>query len=354
MNPTTPAFLSEQGVKLAIIDRITAVFGTTIPSPPPQMLGYQQDGAYHALNEFYAMKIILASGKRPSVKEVLGLVGGAMKTVHENVKLLRSELPAAELEPQNLDGDATMEKLKRELIKEERLLHELDLAEQEEFYVAKISEIEAQATTRIAALEEKSTVSDALIRSLSEQLKGYQTKVDELHQELKAGAIEKTQLANITATAEDRQTQISTQAKLIQTITEQYEHYKSKSEEHFKLQQREKERLLADLQKANKHISDQDTVLIKNHERIEELMEQITKLEVLDAQHKLEIHHEEMEVELIQKLETAFIPLQEIISNAHAMEAKWSEAQAILKGLNTVSAAFEALYGKQKNKKNND
>lgn len=213
------AELKALGLSDKLINRVLTQFGQAVPAPPAEMKGFVEAGEYHAIQEFYAMKVLLAQGIHPAVSKVRGIIGGTTQTVNDNIKTLRAELPKGTFERSGgTSGDDPMVKLKRELVKIERDLFEIELNEADERHAEELVRMEQAHDAAIRKLEAKLHEAIGRNMEMGNLLKEAQTKAEEAQTKLKDAAVDQRALNDALATIDTLKSELASKTRHIEQL----------------------------------------------------------------------------------------------------------------------------------------
>jgi len=127
--------LDEYGVRTSFQSRVLAVLGEAPSKPPKAVLDGQLS------NEYFAYFVLEAQSLKYTVRNAYELIGGGFNKVAENVRRVKLFLPVKDDPSKEVDA---LSALKAEIRADERRLLNIELLEQEEFYVEKLSKQEQQ------------------------------------------------------------------------------------------------------------------------------------------------------------------------------------------------------------------
>ncbi|MEY8263607.1 MAG: hypothetical protein RPR98_05315 [Bermanella sp.] len=125
--------LDEYGVRPSFRSRLVAVLGTEPPKPPQTVLDEQLS------NEYFAYFVLDAQDMKYTVRNAYELIGGGFNKVAANVRRVKPLLPMKEDASKEVDA---LSALKAEIRAAERRLLNIELQEQEDFYVNKLLQLE--------------------------------------------------------------------------------------------------------------------------------------------------------------------------------------------------------------------
>lgn len=213
------AELKALGLSDKLINRVLAQFGQAVPAPPAEMKDFVEAGEYHAIQEFYAMKLLLAQGIHPAVSKVRGIIGGTTQTVNDNIKTLRGHLPKGTFDRSNneLIDDPTT-KFKRDLVKIERDLFEIELNEADERHAEELVRLEQAHDTAIRTLEAKLHEAIGRNMEMGNLLKDAQTKAEEAQIKLKDTAVDQRALNDALATIDTLKSELASKTRHIEQL----------------------------------------------------------------------------------------------------------------------------------------
>jgi chromosome segregation ATPase len=306
--------LSDLNLSESLINRLLAVYGPNAPEPPLVMKDYGYVGQYHAIDEFYAMKLLVVQGKRPTVRGVLGIIGGTTTTVSANIKTLKKELPAEEFafEPvADGESDAT-NALKRELIKKERALMDIELSEQEEFYTDLITSLEKSQSKALSALQSQLDKAYGENAKIDQILKDKTRDHAELSQRLLKEAVNKVELRNAQLLVEDYKGEIHTLKHMVQATNSAYQSEREASAK--TIQDLRDERDYADsrAQQEKAKLENASAAIIRYHAERDEHLNLIHELKHQISQTELVVKHEHSVSELIETIGDNLQPLAKL------------------------------------------
>jgi len=306
--------LSDLNLSESLINRLLAVYGPNAPEPPLVMKDYGYVGQYHAIAEFYAMKLLVVQGKRPTVRGVLGIIGGTTTTVSANIKTLKKELPAEEFvfEPvADGESDAT-NALKRELIKKERALMDIELSEQEEFYTDLITSLEKSQSKALSALQSQLDKAYGENAKIDQILKDKTRDHAELSQRLLKEAVNKVELRNAQLLVEDYKGEIHTLKHMVQATNSAYQSEREASAK--TIQDLRDERDYADsrAQQEKAKLENANAAIIRYHAERDEHLNLIHELKHQISQTELVVKHEHSVSELIETIGDHLQPLAKL------------------------------------------
>lgn len=302
--------LRDIGVDNALITRVIAVFGSNIPQPPAKMM--MDSGQYEAINEFYAMKLVMAMGDRLNVRNVKKLVTGSMAKVARNYKELKEALPEAFTPaPKDKTGDA-MSQLKRELVAQERAVFDIEIEELDAKHTAEIVQLEQAHESTIRKLETELTKAHKENAVIADLLKSSQLHNEDLIAKLKHEAVNANELRNIQLVAQERKESLDETRKVIEILKGQFDHFKNKTDERIEILERDKKRAQTAEQVALRTIEEHQTVIDRYVSEAENLSSQITELKQELNIRAINYTHEESNAVFVHSIQAAITPLEQL------------------------------------------
>jgi len=173
------ALLDEYGVRASFQSRVLAVLGEAPGKPPQAVLDGQLS------NEYFAYFVLDAQSLKYTVRNAYELIGGGFNKVAENVRRVKLFLPTKEQPSKEVNA---LSALKDEIRADERRLLGIELLEQEDFYVDKLTKQELQHHKdhdQIIASNAKLTLQSDMLqkdnKALKEQLLELQARERELN-----------------------------------------------------------------------------------------------------------------------------------------------------------------------------
>ncbi len=171
--------LEGYGVRVSFQSRVIAVLGEEPPKPPQAVLDGQLS------NEYFAYFVLDAQNLKYTVRNAYELIGGGFNKVAENVRRVKLHLPLKEEPSKGVDA---LTALKAEIRADERRLLNIELQEQEDFYVDKMAKLDELHHKKhdniIASNASLTTENDMLVKhnkALKEQLLELQSRERELN-----------------------------------------------------------------------------------------------------------------------------------------------------------------------------
>jgi hypothetical protein len=324
-------FLEDNEIGESLTKRLTAQFKGEIPEPPTEMLGYRHEGSYHALAEFYAVKLLTAQGHYPSVAKVRGLTGGKMDRVNSNVKDLRSELIPKVFEPYSFDEpDDPMAELKKRLILDAQDRLNVELDELEQAKVKEIITLEKQHDKAMAAAEAALNKQIGRNGEIADILKMEQGK----NIELSAGLLKQkgymTELNGLRAFSANQEVMVNEIKASNATMKSQYDHFSDHSNTRLTELKGDKGRLESQVAVLQKKHDDQKEFVDSYLKERESLSASISKLNTELKQRELKLAVDESTSQLISEIKNHIKPLDQAQALVQSMTKATNTDKGVL------------------------
>lgn len=333
------------GLNDRLINRVLTQFGKDIPEPPVAMLGFVEEGEYHAINEFYAMKLLLAQGIHPAVSKVRGIIGGTTQTVNDNIKTLRAELPKGTFDRSNNEPiDDPTTKFKRDLVKIERDLFEIELNEADERHAEEMVRMEQVHDIAIRTLEAKLHEAIGRNMEMGNLLKEAQTKAEEAQIKLKDTAVDQRALNDALATIDTLKSELASKTRHIEQLFAVNETTATANTKRFdelttqyKQAQSQLQLLLLDLEEKNriiKRYQDSNATVIEERDHY--------RSQSADLQHQLDqaqlaLKHEDELANTVAGIKSLLEPLNGIDAIAQQQAGTTNGMKAIERAIQDMS-----------------
>lgn len=302
--------LQDSGVDDTLITRLIAVFGSNIPQPPAKMM--TDSGQYEAINEFYAMNLVMATGDRLNVRNVKKLVTGSMAKVARNYKVLKEALPETfALTPKDKTGDA-MSQLKRELVAQERAVFDIEIEELDAKHTAEIIQLEQAHASTVRKLENELTKAHKENAVIADLLKSSQLHNEDLIAKLKHEAVNANELRNIQLVAQERKGSLDETQKVIEILKGQFDHFKNKTDERIEILERDKKRAQTAEQVALRTIEEHQTIIDRYVSEAKNLSNQVIELKQELNIRAVNNVHEETNAAFVHSIQASLTPLEQL------------------------------------------
>jgi chromosome segregation ATPase len=358
--PIDQADLHDYGLPDPLINRLCAQFGASIPEPPLAMKDFDQVGVYHAISEFYAMKLLLAQDVHPAVAKVRALIGGTTKTVSDNIRTLRAELPKETFARSTaVAGDDTLATLKRELVRAEREMFDIELSEADQRHTDEMVRTELSHEKRVTELEARLNAAIGHNKGMQQHLDAQKIENETLYEKLKAEAVKQNTLEDALTLNDHLRTELADSKETKKKLFAVNETITKAGAERIDGLNKEIKRLVSQGQVDRKAIDDANTVIDTykkaNAEYAEErdaFRSQAAELSNQLAQSEFKLESEHEAAALLKTIDRKLEPVAEIKQIYKQMEAARIEVGKATKAMTDVSSSVLSLTDHIKRKRN--
>jgi hypothetical protein len=305
-------FLASNNVSSKITNILFDIYKADIPKPPTVLKEVEDGPKYYALNEFYALKIILKQHGTPSGAKAYDLIKGNTRNVYERFRTLKALLPM-EFEPEEKDESNTARALmKKDLLKTETAIFKAELADQESLMADQIINQAQDYEKQIERLNESLCELKGQNKVLLELSKEHRGTIDSLQSKLKNNEVNLSELHNIKILAEERKQSLKEKNDSFNKLFESFEHQKESEAARFRDILNEKGRAESREQITLRELTLSKEANTKFYSDRELHLDEISELNSKVQQISLEIESEHSKDLLLKQLSESLEPLNKL------------------------------------------